>query len=253
MLGNESSEPGSAKAIDRLRETVGNVTARPVRAIVSDALVRIVGDDRLARRGRIALIAIAGVALVMVVGGIGLRSCSRQPEQVSAPLFASAPVDAPTAASVTTQEMVVVHAAGAVRAPGLYRLAKGARVADVLEAAGGVTDDADLDRVNLAALAGDSQRVFIPRRGAPVPATPGDLSPSGDPGGNGIGQTGPVDLNTASAQELDALPGVGPATAAAIVSHREERGPFTSVDDLLDVRGIGAAKLEGLRGLVTAG
>ena len=220
---------------------------------MSDALARIIGNDRIAGRGRIALVVAAAVALLLIGGGVAMRSCSHSPEQVSAPLFATSSAETATSSSVTTLETIVVQAAGAVRAPGLYRLAKGSRVADVLEAAGGVTDDADIDRVNLAALASDSQRVFIPHRGAPVPATPGDLAQSGTSAGNGVGPTGPVDLNTASAQELDSLPGVGPATAAAIVSHRDEVGRFTSVDDLLDVRGIGAAKLEGLRGLVTAG
>ena len=150
---------------------------------------------------------------------------------------------------------IVVHAAGAVARPGLQRLAVGARVADLLDVAGGPTPDADLDRLNLAAPLADGQRLYVPRLGE---TTPAPVSPEGGGGAVGSGDAtggaaGPIDLNTATAEQLDALPGIGPATSAAIVDHRERNGPFGSVDDLLDVRGIGPAKLEGLRDLVTAG
>jgi competence protein ComEA len=163
---------------------------------------------------------------------------------------------------------VVVQAAGAVHRPGVHRLAAGSRVDDLVRAAGGATAEADLDRVNLAAPLVDGERVWVPRRGEtevpPVvgggggPASGG--SAAGAPGGvGGAPGTGdapaapgaPVDLNAATAADLDALPGIGPATAAAILAHRDANGPFRSVDDLLDVRGIGEAKLEQLRPLVT--
>jgi competence protein ComEA len=185
--------------------------------------------------------------------GLGLRACISEPEPVAAALFSPPSTSGSSASTSTTLEAIVIHAAGAVRAPGLYRLAKGSRIADVLEVAGGVADGADLERVNLAAIVSDSDRIYIPFIGTPIPGPSIGSTGSGTGGGDASGSPGPVNLNTATEDELDGLPGVGPATAAAIVSHREKVGRFASVDDLLDVRGIGAAKLESLRDLVTAG
>ena len=176
----------------------------------------------------------------------------------------SVPVAGVQSATSSSPVPLVVQAAGAVNQPGVYRLEVGARVDDLLRAAGGAGPEADLDRVNLAAPLSDGERLWVPRRGEPeIPtvvngsagSAPGTGSASGGDrssrtGGSG-GAVGPVNLNTATADELDALPGVGPATAAAILAHREEHGPFRAVDDLLDVRGIGEAKLEQLRPLVS--
>jgi competence protein ComEA len=146
------------------------------------------------------------------------------------------------------EEEVVVDVAGAVVTPGVHHLEAGARVVDAVDAAGGLAPDADAPRLNLAALLVDGQQVYVARVGeAPLLAA----------SAGGTAATGPappaplVDLNTASATELEELPGIGPTTAAAIVDHRERNGPFASVDDLLDVRGIGDAKLEQLRDRVT--
>jgi competence protein ComEA len=143
---------------------------------------------------------------------------------------------------------VVVHVAGAVAAPGVQRLPAGARVVDAVDAAGGAAPDADLGRINLAAVLADGQQVYVPRAGEspPAPITPSSGAPDG-----AAGTVALVDLNTATAAELEELPGVGPTTAGAIIAHREQHGPFGSVDDLLDVRGIGEAKLEQLRDLAT--
>jgi len=139
---------------------------------------------------------------------------------------------------------VVVHVAGAVVAPGVHRLAEGARVQDAVEAAGGPRPEAELDRLNLAALLVDGSQIQVPFVGAPPPAVPGG---AGAPSGVGAG---PISLSTADAPTLDSLPGIGPSTAAAILAHREANGPFRSVEGLLEVRGIGQAKLDGLRDLV---
>ncbi len=156
-----------------------------------------------------------------------------------------------TTASVTTMTThVVVHAAGAVRSAGVYRLPAGSRVADLLDAAGGGLPDADLDRLNLAEVLVDGSQVYVPVVGETVPAAPEPVSPeSGTPAGSGE----LVPVNTASTEELESLPGVGPATAGAIVEYRNEHGPFQSVDDLLEVSGIGEAKLAQIRDLVTLG
>lgn len=151
--------------------------------------------------------------------------------------------------ALASAAVVVVHVAGGVVHPGVYSLPEGARVIDAVQAAGGFAGGSLADSVNLAARLADGQRVYVPLEGVPVPVVAGDQ-------GSGSGVTagaggGPVNINTASADELDTLPGVGPATAAAIIAHREQHGPFGSVEDLADVRGIGEAKLEALRGLVT--
>lgn len=157
---------------------------------------------------------------------------------------------------------LVVHVAGAVAAPGVVRLPQGSRVVDAVSAAGGLRPDAEPDRVNLAAPLTDGQRVVVPILGQPDPVElPGSASmPSPGAGGSapaGAGATGalgqPVDLNTATVEQLDTLPGIGPATANAILDHRTSEGPFRSVDELIEVRGIGEAKLEALRDLVTVG
>ncbi|HET9444032.1 MAG TPA: helix-hairpin-helix domain-containing protein, partial [Acidimicrobiales bacterium] len=148
---------------------------------------------------------------------------------------------------------VYVHVAGAVVHPGLYRLRDGARVAGALDAAGGPTPGADLDAVNLAARLADGERLYVPRPGetAPPAAGPAPASAASAGAGSGVGVPGRLlDLNRASPEELDALPGIGPATAAAVVAHRQEHGPFRSVDELVDVRGIGEAKLATIRPLV---
>jgi competence protein ComEA len=155
----------------------------------------------------------------------------------SAALGAAAITSPPTSAVE-----VMVQAAGAVVSPGVYRLPLGARVQDVITAAGGPTAAANLQAVALASKIVDGQRVYVPAVGESVTT---DTVPAPPPA--------PLDLNQATVEQLDALPGVGPTTAQAIVDYRSRHGPFTSVDDLLQVRGIGAAKLDGFRDLVTVG
>jgi competence protein ComEA len=150
---------------------------------------------------------------------------------------------------------VIVQAAGAVAVPGVYHVASGARVVDVVTAAGGPTADADLQAVALAAKVTDGARVYVPRVGEVVPPVSGPASTTGDGGGgpDPPSPAAPLDLNEATSAELDALPGVGPATATAILDYRTEHGPFVAVDDLLEVRGIGPAKLDAFRDLVRVG
>ncbi len=162
----------------------------------------------------------------------------------------------PMATTTTKPVEVAVHAAGAVVTPGLYRLTGAPRVADLIDAAGGLASDADVDRINLAAPLSDGERLYVPRVGeTDVPSAVGAEGASGS-GGSISGSSepsasNPLNLNSATAEQLDTLPGVGPATAGAIVDHRSTHGPFASVDGLLEVRGIGPAKLEAIRSLVT--
>jgi len=192
----------------------------------------------------------AVVVLAVVAGAYWLvRPPAPSPES-SLP-FASTPttvmsggVDSTVrAVADTTDSTVVVHVAGAVAAPGVYELPVGSRVVDAVAVAGGPVVDAQSDAVNLAAVLVDGERVYLPKEGEVVPAA---VSPS-----DASTPAGPLDLNRATAEQLDDLPGVGPATAAAIVAHRDTNGPFSSVDDLADVRGIGPAKLAAIRDLVT--
>ncbi|HEX7135944.1 MAG TPA: ComEA family DNA-binding protein, partial [Iamia sp.] len=158
----------------------------------------------------------------------------------------------PLVSSSSAPTEVVVHAAGAIVRPGVYTLDAGARVDDLVRAAGGLAPDADAARINLAAPLTDGARVYVPRvdevdappvvgaePSAPPPGGSGDPAAGGDPTGDA--PTTPIDLNTATEAELEELPGVGPSIAAAIVAFRQENGGFTSVEDLLDVRGIGEA------------
>ena len=140
---------------------------------------------------------------------------------------------------------IVVHVSGAVNAPGVVELAAGSRLVDALSAAGGPSDTADLDRVNLAALAVDGERIHVPSIGEEV--APSVVAPSRT-STHPSTPTSPdealhIDINAASTSELQALPGVGPSIAREIVRTRESRGPFMSVDELLDVPGIGESKL----------
>ncbi len=156
---------------------------------------------------------------------------------------------------------VVVSVVGLVRTPGLVTLAPGARIADALQAAGGAVDGADTIGLNMARPLGDGEQIVVglaPISGqptalgssvasgsAPIPGAPAPVSGSVKPKAGEV-----LDLNTATVAQLDALPGVGPVTAAAIVAWRQANGKFTSVDQLADVDGIGPARLEKLRALV---
>jgi competence protein ComEA len=185
----------------------------------------------------------AGALLVAAAGAWWLLR--EPPPPVEAALPRAAPVS--TAAALPgpapgLAPVLVVQAAGAVATPGVYRLPGGSRVDDLVRAAGGPAPEADLEALPLAALLVDGQRVYVPRQGEAVPMVPGD-APAGT-------AAGPIDVNTATAEQLEQLPGVGPTIAAAIVNRRERAGRFATVDDLLDVPGIGPRKLETLRALV---
>lgn len=149
-------------------------------------------------------------------------------------------------AVVPAQTGVYVHVAGAVRRAGLYRLDAGGRVADAVARAGGFADDADRDGVNLARTVTDGEQIVVPVRGAaPVDAGSGGAGGGSTGGGNTL-----IDLNTATREQLDTLPRVGPAMADRIIAWRQENGRFTSVDDLLSVPGIGDKMLAAIRDLV---
>ena len=169
---------------------------------------------------------------------------------------------------------VRVHVAGAVRRPGVYELSSGDRVVDALAAAGGASADADLEAINLAQTLLDTEQILVPRRSArsprrspaprlrPAPRTrtapttvpaPGEVTVPGsvDAPPATSAPTAKVNLNTATAAELDTLPGIGPTTARAIIDHRRTKGPFRKVEDLMNVAGIGPTRFARIKALVS--
>ncbi len=183
----------------------------------------------VAAGGLIVVLALAATVLLGILQGTARPDAlqSAPPPPTAAPVFA--------------------HVEGAVAQPGLYRLPGGARVVDAIAAAGGLTEHADRDALNLARPVKDGEQLHVPIAGeSPVHDAGAPPQTAGDPSG-----AEPVNLNTASAADLEALPRIGPAIAGQIVAWREANGSFTSVEDLLAVPGIGEKLLAGLRDLVT--
>lgn len=145
-------------------------------------------------------------------------------------------------------ETIMVHVAGHVYSPGVYALETGERIVDAIRAAGGAQPIADLDAINLALALHDGDQVYVPAIGEV-----GLTSIAGRIGNSSTETTSPfpVNINTAEASMLEELPGIGPSTAAAIIGHRNKVGPFVSTSDLMDVPGIGSAKFEAIKDLVT--
>ena len=186
------------------------------------------------RRWSMALgVVVAALGAVFV---LGVRS--GRPEPLDLPMVDAATVAAQPPATVPL-ELVHVHVAGEVLQPGLYRAMAGSRVADLVDAAGGPTSSGDVDRLNLALVVRDGDRIEVPTVGEPFTAGESSSGSSDQP----------LDLNRATAAELETLPGVGPSLAAAIVEHRERFGAFGSLDELEEVSGIGPATVERLRAL----
>ncbi|WP_234989146.1 helix-hairpin-helix domain-containing protein [Demequina sp. NBRC 110052] len=208
----------------RWREGLARAASRAYEAAHGNPVPHEARGARWRLSGRAA--ASLGVVVAVLAGlawGLARAGTTSTVPSVAPSVVALAPSQQPDA---------VVHVAGAVRDPGLVVVPAGSRLADAIEAAGGASDDADLDAVNLARAVADGERILVPRVGEEV----------GD---------GPVNLNTADLDALEELPGVGPVLAAAIVADRDAHGPYASVDDLERVSGVGAATLARLRPLVT--
>jgi competence protein ComEA len=187
---------------------------------------------------------IAGLVVVMaaVLGGAGLWYARSLPKPVTiaeaGPGAAQQVSESPSPAV-----LLIVDVAGAVREPGVYEFVEGDRVIDAIERAGGPKRKADLSLLNLAAPLMDGTQILVPKSGPPGAVAPGGEAPGSS--------TGLIDINTASATELQDLNGIGEVLSGAIVDYRTENGPFTSVDQLEDVSGIGPATLEKIRDQVT--
>jgi competence protein ComEA len=188
------------------------------------------------------------VVLAVTLGGAGLWYMRSLPKPIQVAETSGLEAGSPTTGSVgvppSAAPAVIVDVAGWVRQPGVYEFAGGDRVIDAIERAGGPRKDADLAALNLAAPLVDGSQILVPRIGS-------SAGSSGGTGGSaGEGST-LVNINAASATELEALPGIGEVLASTIVAYRDEHGPFASVDQLEDVSGIGPATLEEIRDLVT--
>jgi competence protein ComEA len=193
----------------------------------------------LLQRRRLLLAAAGSLALILLAGRFVLGAGTT----TVAPL----PPPPPQGAGVTglPAARVVVDIVGAVRRPGLYRLEQGTRIADAVARAGGATGKADLSMVNLAAPLADGEQVVVPKRGAA-----GAAAGAGAAGAGAAATTGPVHLSTATLEQLDSLPGIGPVTAQKILDYRTKHGAFTSVDELDAVPGIGPSRMDQLQDLV---
>jgi competence protein ComEA len=179
-------------------------------------------------RSQLLLYAVIAVALI-VIGARWIRSSGTGPSGGAELSFAA---DSTHEAEGTRD--VVVHVAGTVGRPGVYRLPAGSRVTDAVRRAGGFAGGANHDAVNLAARLSDGQQVVVPGRGAASPSAAG-------------GQSGPISLGSATVEQLDQVEGIGPVTAQKIIEFRDQKGGLSSIDQLDEVTGIGPATMETLR------
>jgi competence protein ComEA len=200
------------------------------------------------------------VAVALVVAAFGVRYvvAGHASAAPSGTLLSLAPSSSPQPEpSASVAATITVYVCGAVARPGVYDLALGSRVADLVKAAGGATAKAELSAVNLAAKLADGQQIVVPRKVASASAATGAIASA--PTGAAAPATGTaagapqalVNLNTATLEELDALPGVGPATAQKIIDYRTQSGGFKTIDDLKNVSGIGDVKFAALKDAVT--
>jgi competence protein ComEA len=182
---------------------------------------------------------------LIVLGGMFFFLRRPKPE----PIFILTPEPTATPLLTPTPRPLRVYVSGAVAHPDVYELPYDSIVKHAIEAAGGSTGEADLDRINLARRVHDEEQIYVPRKGEeslPVspPSGPALPSPSSQGGGK-------VNINTATAEELSTLPGIGPTKAQSIIDYRTTNGPFQSIEDINKVRGIGEATFEKLKDKIT--
>jgi competence protein ComEA len=179
---------------------------------------------------------------LLLVLGLGLAACQQTAPIIVVPPSTAAPTEPPTPAPVR------VYVSGAVATPGVYTLPPRSLVNDALKAAGGASADADLDRINLAQEVRDQQHIHVPHKGEPEQNQPVPTSP---PGGAATPGAKKININTATLDELDTLPKIGPSIAQRIMDYRTKNGPFKKIEDLKNVSGIGDATFETIKDLIT--
>ncbi len=184
-------------------------------------------------RYRVHIIGALLSLLILAGAVIYLRHPTRQAIEIIEP----SPSPIPTAAQVA------VYVTGAVLSPGVYHLPEGSRIEEALQAAGGATVEADLNRVNLARRVHDEEHIYVPKVGEESPPVPSGSSSEG----------GPININTASTAELETLPGIGPTLAQRIVDYREAHGRFAAIKDVMNVQGVGEGLFNEIRDSITVG
>ncbi len=202
-------------------------------------------DQEIARRR--GLFIFGGLIILIVGWAIGYFTPRSQPNN---PIVVSTPIPTPTPLHTPTPAPIRVHVSGAVQQPAVYALPVGSIVQDAVDAAGGPASDADLDHINLAVELRDQQQVYVPRLGEanPLPSVSG-----GGSSGESAAGTTQVNINTATATELETLPRIGPTTAQRILEYREANGPFATIEDIQNVPGIGPATFEGFKDMIMVG
>lgn len=251
MFEQTIPETVPSPAQNRLRDLAGEtISARREPALVGRLVERWVPPalTRSPQRRRLSAL-VAGLAAIVLLVGCSVLMLGGSPPAEHAPSLPAAHASPPVAAaqaSKAAESSLVVSVVGKVRSPGLVTVPNGARVADALGAAGGALDGTDVTTVNLARKVSDGEQLYV---GIPVP--PAAVAQQTDPPAQPPAAPAKINLNTATVEQLDTLPGVGTVTAQRIIDWRTQHGSFTTVDQLQEVDGIGAAKFAKLRDLVT--
>ncbi len=227
-----------------LEEPTGDSGRRP--AIPTPTMLA----DRLGVTTTAVILGVAAVVAAALGGWWALRTPSGPAPEQLMPSVAAMP--APSLPATTAPAPLVVHVDGAVLRPGVHELPADGRVLDAVQAAGGLSENADGSRLNLAQPLNDGARLWVPSIGEEQQPDIIEPTPATTPAATGsVGGSAKVNINTADAVALQALPGIGPSLAAAIIEHRARAGPFATVGALENVAGIGPAKLEQIRPLVS--
>ena len=199
-----------------------------------------IADSARASSSELGLLALLGVGIVGICVLVVVRTSDPPAPPITRETMAAAPAVSPTVAT----KPVMVHVAGEVAHPGVYELPEGSRINDAIAAAGGPLEGADGNHVNLAAPVTDGQKITLTK--------PGEVPPPDDSASGAVpGPGAKVNINTATQAQLEELPSVGPVLAQRIIAHRQTKGRFTNVRQLMEVSGVGPKKFEGLKDLVT--
>ena len=188
---------------------------------------------------RTAFLIVVGLAFLFIVFTV-----LKRPEPTSPPIIITLRPLPTTEPATPTPSTINVYVSGAVNKPDVYVLPLNSLVKDAIAAAGGATPEADLDHINLAARLSDQMQVYVPRKGEAVP-TPDKKAPAT--------LTAPININTATIEELDKLPGIGPTIAQAIVDYRTKNGPFKTIEAIKDVPRIGDSLFAKIKDMITIG
>ena len=194
---------------------------------------------------RIQIIRIGFLTIVGLIVFFVIYSILKRPEPASEPLVITLQPRPTEEPATPTPATINVYVTGAVKAPEVYALPLNSIVKDAIAAAGGATAEADLEHINLALHLSDQMQIYVPRKGEAAPPPNGGSAPEAP--------TGKININTATVEELDKLPGIGPSIAKAIIDYRTANGPFKTIEDINNVKGIGDALFAKIKDSITVG